>query len=95
MPILTGVRLYDANVPFKLVLRTCWQQARPYIPEDTLAPSLFLAIFMKRRGFKIAEFDVTHKQRDTGVVSIRRWKLFKFCARSLWQLLAFRRRLGR
>jgi glycosyltransferase involved in cell wall biosynthesis len=94
LPVLTGVRLYDANVPFKVLRRACWQQARPYIPDGTLAPSLFLAIFMKRRGCKIVEFDVTHKQRDKGVPSIRRWKLFKFCARSLGQLLAFRRRLA-
>ena len=53
------------------------------IPDGTLAPSLFLAIFAKKRGYDIVEIDVTHKERDTGEVSIRRFKLLKFCARGL------------
>src|SRR5690606_21860018 len=90
---LFGVRLRDANVPFKVVRRSAWEAARPYIPEDTLAPSLFLAVFMKVRGMDVAEVDVAHKERETGVASIRRWKLLRFCGRAFRQLLAFRRRL--
>ena len=41
---LFGVKLQDANAPYKLLRRVIWQQARPLIPDDTLAPSLFLAI---------------------------------------------------
>jgi hypothetical protein len=35
-----------------------------------------------------------HKERETGEVSIKRWKLLKFCATGLQQMLAFRRCLG-
>lgn len=91
--LLFGVRLRDANVPFKVVRRTAWEAARPYIPEGTLAPSLFLAVFLRDRGYDVVEVEVPHKERETGVVSIRRWKLLKFCARAFRQLLAFRRRL--
>jgi hypothetical protein len=91
--VLSGVKLYDANVPFKIVRRSIWNEARELIPPPTLAPSLFLAVYTARRGFKIAELQVKHLPRRTGVVSIRRWKLFKFCARSLGQLVAFRSKL--
>lgn len=91
--LLFGVRLHDANVPYKLLRRTVWEAARPLIPDGTLAPSLFLAVFAARRGYDIAYIDVTHKDRETGTVSIRRWKLVKFCARALRQLLDFRRAL--
>jgi len=91
--LLFGVRLRDANVPFKVVRREAWEAARPYIPEGTLAPSLFLAVFLKVRGYDVAEVEVPHKERETGEVSIRRGKLLKFCARAFRQLLAFRRRL--
>jgi glycosyltransferase involved in cell wall biosynthesis len=87
--------LRDANVPFKILRRSAWLEARELIPEDTLAPSLFLAVFARRRGLDIAERDVPHRERETGVVSIRRWKLLKFCTRAFLQLLAFHRRLRR
>jgi len=93
--VLFGVRLDDANVPFKILRRSVWMAARPLIPEDSLAPSLFLAVFMKKRDYDIAEQAVPHTGRGTGVVSIRRWKLLKFCARGFYQLLVFRSRLMR
>jgi len=93
LPLMFGVRIQDANVPFKLVKRRLWEEARPLIPADTLAPSLFLAIFAAKRGFKIAYVPVSHRERQTGVVSIRRFKLIKFCARAFGQLLTFRGRL--
>ena len=90
LAMLFGVQLYDANVPYKLLRRSLWEDARRLIPEGTLAPSLFLAVFAAKRGYDIAYLDVTHKDRETGTVSIRRWKLVKFCARALRQLLDFR-----
>lgn len=91
---LFGVRLYDSNVPYKLLRRSLWTSARPLIPDGTLAPSLFLAVFAARRGYRIRYIDVTHKDRETGTVSIRRWKLIKFCARAFRQLLDFRSALN-
>ena len=88
--ILFGVRLYDANVPFKVIRREQWLDAHRFIPSNTLAPSLFLALYMKMRGLDIAEIDVEHRERETGEVSIRRWRLLKFCARAFRQLTAFR-----
>jgi glycosyltransferase involved in cell wall biosynthesis len=91
--LLFGVRLDDANVPYKLLRKSIWDEARPLVPDETLAPSLFLAIIAKRRGHDIVEIEVTHKARDTGEVSIRRMKLLKFCARGLSQMLTLRRRV--
>lgn len=92
--LLFGVRLHDANVPFKLLHRSIWDAARPHIPDGTLAPSLFLAVFVARRRDDVVYADVSHRDRETGTVSIRRWKLIKFCARALRQLLAFRSSLA-
>lgn len=91
--LMFGVRLHDANVPYKLLRKSIWDEARPLVPDGTLAPSLFLAIIAKRRGHDIVEIDVAHKERDTGEVSIRRMKLLEFCARGLSQMLTLRRRV--
>jgi glycosyltransferase involved in cell wall biosynthesis len=93
--VLFGTYLRDANVPFKIIRRQVWISARPWIPAGTLAPSLFLALYVRRRRFSLAQVPVTHRERQTGVVSIRRWKLFKFCVKAFAQLLAFRWRLRR
>jgi glycosyltransferase involved in cell wall biosynthesis len=90
---LFTVDIYDANVPYKLLRRDIWTAAQELVPSDTLAPSLFLAIFAKKGPYKIAEIDVIHKERETGEVSIRRFKLLKFTARAFGQLMSFRRRL--
>lgn len=92
--VLFGVSLYDANVPYKLVRREVWTAARRHIPDGTLAPSLFLAVFVKRSHYDLALVDVPHKDRETGTVSIRRWKLVKFCWRAFQQLLQFRTSLS-
>ncbi|MDB4917374.1 MAG: family 2 glycosyl transferase [Gemmatimonadetes bacterium] len=88
--VLFRIRIKDANVPYKLVRRTVWEDARRYIPDGTLAPSLFLAVYMKRKQCDLAFVNVSHRDREAGEVSIRRWKLIKFCARGFRQLMEFR-----
>lgn len=93
LQLLFGVELYDANVPYKLLRRDVWDDASRLIPADTLAPSLFLAIYAKKRGYRVHEADILHRERETGEVSIRRFKLLRFCARGFMQMLAFRKQL--
>ena len=90
---LFGARLEDPNVPYKVVKRAIWEEARPLIPDDTLAPSLFLAIVARRRNRHIREVEVVHRERGSGEVSIRRFKLLTFCLRGLSQMLTLRRRV--
>jgi dolichol-phosphate mannosyltransferase len=91
--VLFRVKLQDANVPFKLFRRAIWSDAKECVPEGTLAPSLFLAVVAKSRGYNIVELEVTHKERDTGEVSLRHFRLVKFCARALVQLIRLHRRV--
>jgi dolichol-phosphate mannosyltransferase len=90
-----GVRLRDANIPFKLIRRSVWESARHLIPEGTLAPSLFLAVFARVRGFRVLEIEVPHRARQSGVGSLRTARLARFCLRGIVQLVAFRWRLAR
>lgn len=91
--LLFHVRLRDANVPFKLMRREVWEGVVPLLPETVRTPSIFIAVAAARQGRRIVEMPVAHYERRTGTVSIRKWKLLKFCWRSFGELLAFRRRL--
>ncbi len=93
LSVLFGTRIRDANIPYKLLRRELWENARAVIPADTLAPSLFLAVFARLAKYDVREIEVPHVERSTGEVSIKRWKLFKFCAVAFTQLLAFRVRM--
>jgi len=91
--MLFGIKLRDSNAPYKLFRREVWTNVRDCVPDGTLAPSMFLAIAAKSRGYNIVEMDVTHKERDTGEVSLRRFRLLKFCARGLAQMIGLRSRV--
>jgi glycosyltransferase involved in cell wall biosynthesis len=86
---LFGVRIFDANAPYKLLRRAIWIEAQRFIPPDTLAPSLLLAIFAKLGSYDIAEIEVFHRERTTGQASIRHIKLLKFSTKAFFQLIAF------
>src|SRR5262249_16315067 len=65
-----GVKLRDANCPFKLITRSAWLEARCLIPPDTLTPSLFLAVYLAKRRYKIKEQAVAHRERPSGVSTL-------------------------
>lgn len=92
--MILGIRLRDANCPFKLFRRSVWQAAEPLIPPDTLAPSLLFAAFVSQGKYRVVEREIVHRERPGGVSSIRHWKLLVFCSRAFRQLLEFRCKVG-
>jgi len=85
-----GANIYDANVPFKLFKRSLWEKVKIFIPPDTLAPSLFLAVIAKKLEYSLLETEVEHSPRKAGTSSLKKFKLFRFCLKALRQLLALR-----
>jgi glycosyltransferase involved in cell wall biosynthesis len=92
---LAGRRLRDPNVPFRLLRRKLWQELRPLIDPDTLAPSIQTALGAAVRGRRVVEVPVTHLPRSQGTSSLRRWRLVRFSLRGLRQVVAFRLALAR
>ena len=88
-------RLRDPNVPFRLVRRDVWEDLRPLVGPEPLAPSILVAVGAAVRGRRIAEVPITHLPRARGTSSLRSVRLVAFSLRGLWQLLAFRARLAR
>lgn len=91
---LFGVYIRDANVPFKLFRASLWKEAAPLIPADTLAPSLFFALWIFRKGYRIQCLPIHHRERETGVGSLNVKKLLLFCKKAFSQLLLFRKGLN-
>lgn len=84
-----GRGVYDVNCPFRL-MRT--QKVAPYlaaVPSDAFAPNVILAGLACRCGWRIYQEPVLFHERETGEVSIKKWKLLKAAGRSFAQTVAF------
>ena len=93
--VLYGTEIRDANVPFRLIRSAFLKVLLPWIPTNAFAPNIFLSVLAKRAGAEIIETPVTHRERETGTVSILRWKLLKVCLRCVRELWDFRFQLNR
>lgn len=90
---LAGGPIHDANVPCKLVRRELWAEVRPFLADDTFAPSVALAIGARRLGHPIVEVVVEHRARPHGASSLRPIRLARALATATRQTIAFRRSL--
>src|SRR5262249_50252490 len=93
--LLAGRHVADANTPFRLLRNTLWADLRPLVPDDTLAPNIFVSLGASVRGWRVVEVPVAHLPRETGAASLRVLRLIGFSARGLAQLLRFRAALRR
>lgn len=93
---LFGVRIRDANCPFKILGREQWYAARGWIPEGTLAPSVLLAVYLAKGGSgSFREHPVPHAQRQAGRSMFHLRRLIAFSLTTLFQLARFRTRSRR
>jgi glycosyltransferase involved in cell wall biosynthesis len=93
--LLAGRRIRDANTPFRLLRRRAWDDLRPTLDPAALAPNVLVTVGAGLRGWRVAEIPVTHLAREGGTSTLRSLRLLRFSLRGLWQLVAYRRRVGR
>jgi glycosyltransferase involved in cell wall biosynthesis len=83
--LLFGRGIRDVNVPYRLYRRSALQTLLPLIPDDTFAPNVALAGLAIRRGLRVVEMPVPHRQRVAGASSLGSWRLWRSAARALGQ----------
>jgi len=87
---LFGRAIYDVNCPYRLFRSAAVCNYIVRIPSNTFAPNLLLSGLASFLRLRVYQTDVAHTTRQTGVVSIKRWKLFKAALRSCTQTIIFR-----
>lgn len=85
-----GKGVWDVNAPYRLMNAAAFSPLYDAIPDDTFAPNLIISGWAALRDLKIFQAPVPRQERQTGVVSIKKWKLLKAACRSFWQTFAFR-----
>jgi len=91
--IIFGVRLKDANIPFRLMRAEFLDALLRMFPNEVFAPNIFLTVLAAKAGCNLFELPIIHEERKTGQVSIIRWKLVQICFRCAGELFRFRRSL--
>ncbi|HEY8277978.1 MAG TPA: glycosyltransferase family 2 protein [Bdellovibrionota bacterium] len=85
--------LRDCNVPYRLIEGGYLRGLLRILPPDMFAPNIFLSVLAARDGQQLWEIPISHKDRQTGTVSILRWKLLRVCFRCAGELIRFRLQL--
>lgn len=81
--------VWDVNSPYRLMRADAFRGFYRAIPDDTFAPNVILSGLAARHRLRCLETPVPQRDRTTGEVSIRKWKLLKAAARSFAQTVAF------
>ncbi len=85
-----GNKVKDVNAPFRLMRTSKFFDEVMKIPDATFAPNLIVSGIANKKRLRIKQFDVKHHDRETGEVSIKKWKLLKAAFKSLFQTIVFR-----
>ena len=86
--IFHGVLVKDANSPFRLIKKSFLSKNINRIKNSIIPNILISIIAAKDKSLKFIV--VGHKERETGEVSIKKWKLFSFCLKSLNEIICFK-----
>ena len=84
----------DVNAPYRLMRSSCFADLYQKIPATTFAPNLVISGYAGLKKLRIFQTNVLHTNRETGEVSIKRFKLLKVAAKSYWQTIRIRFQLS-
>jgi dolichol-phosphate mannosyltransferase len=93
--LVGGGDIRDVNVPFKLFRRIVWDDVRPDVPAQPVAPSILIALGASLRGWRVAQVSITHLPRRGGESTVNLRALLRLSWGALREVLRFRPRIRR
>ncbi|GAB1402021.1 glycosyltransferase family 2 protein [Elusimicrobiota bacterium] len=81
---------FDVNCPYRLMKSERFLKLFYKIPEKTFAPNVIISGYVAKEKIKFYQTEMDYKQRQTGIVSIRKLKLLKVSVISFIQTIKFR-----
>lgn len=87
--IFYGKSIWDVNTPYRLMRASAFREIYSQIPADTFAPNVIISGMAAHHKLRSYEIRVPQKDRQTGEVSIKKWKLLKAAMKSFWQTIRF------
>ncbi len=81
--------VWDVNTPYRLMRSSVFGDIFGRIPRDTFAPNVILSGMVARRKLRYFQMRIPQRDRQTGEVSIKKWKLLKAAMKSFRQTIVF------
>jgi len=88
--VFYGRGVTDVNCPFRLMRADILKQILQNIPSNTFAPNVAISGYFALGKVRLLNQSILHTNRQTGEVSIKKWKLLKAAAKSLLQTIQIR-----
>ncbi|NQT61437.1 MAG: glycosyltransferase family 2 protein [Candidatus Marinimicrobia bacterium] len=85
-----GKGVWDVNSPFRLMRTSVLSSIIARIPANTFAPNLIISGMVNLQQIAYYETLIPHQERQTGDVSIKKFRLFIAALKSFWQTIHFR-----
>lgn len=85
-----GRSVYDVNMPFRLMRSEAFKDIFFALPDNMFAPNVAISGMVSLRKMRVYEVPIQKRERRTGEVSIRKFKLFKAAVTSFVQTILFR-----
>jgi dolichol-phosphate mannosyltransferase len=87
--LLCFKKIYDSNVPFRLMNRSFLDYALKQINLDYFAPNIFMSILATKNKWRLKQMPVTHMARLVGRSSLFRYSIIKIGIRVFFELIVF------
>ena len=81
--------IWDVNTPYRLMRASAFDSAIRQIPRSTFAPNVILSGIVAMNRLRYFEASVPQRDRTTGEVSIKKWKLLRAAMKSFCQTVSF------
>ncbi len=88
-----GRGIYDVNSPYRLYRREKFEEYFNKITSSTFAPNVILSGIAAKTKMRIKEITVPCQLRQTGEVSIKKWKLLRAALLSFYQTISFSKKI--
>lgn len=80
-------KIQDVNSPYRLMRSSVFKDIFGTIPADTFAPNVILSGMAGKKRLRCLEMPVPQRERQTGEVSLKKWKLMKSAVKSFGQTI--------
>jgi glycosyltransferase involved in cell wall biosynthesis len=91
--IFYGTKVYDVNSPYRLMRCEGFRKYFWSLPEDLFAPNVIISGIASVDNLRVCEIPVQQRERSTGEVSIKKFRLLKAALKSYRQTISCRFRL--
>lgn len=95
LKIIFGVKIPDANAPFRLMKVDLVKKYLYKMPEDYNLPNIMLTTYFEYFKEKIAFVSISFKERNGGKNSINIIKIFKIGLKAIGQFIKFKKEMDR